>query len=482
MQAPADPGPDRAPKKGGLTPRSDDFPRWFQEVVAGAELAENGPVRGTMVIRPWGYAIWELLQRALDDRIKAAGAENAYFPLFIPESFLKLEAEHVEGFAPELAVVTHGGGKQLEEPIVVRPTSETVINSFFAKWIQGYRDLPLLINQWANVVRWELRPRILLRTTEFLWQEGHTAHATEEEARRYALRIFRDVYVDTMENVCAVPLVIGHKTERERFAGAIRTWSCEGMMGDGKALQMGTSHELGQNFARAFSIQFTNDTGTLDYVWQTSWGVSTRLIGALVMAHGDDFGLRLPPALAPAEVVVLAVRDEPEVRAAAEALVSELAAAGRRVRLDDRSHLGFGRRSVDWERKGVPVRVEIGPRDLAEGQVTLVIRHLRTKQPVPLGGVVEEVDRVLSTVATDLSAEAARFRDARTSDVTTIEEAAEAGRTGFARLPVAALGPDGEDRLAAESLSVRCLQRADGTLARVDDDDTTLTAVIGRSY
>ena len=283
-----------------------------------------------------------LLQRALDDRIKAAGAENAYFPLFIPESFLKLEAEHVEGFAPELAVVTHGGGKQLEEPVVVRPTSETVINSFFAKWIQGYRDLPLLINQWANVVRWELRPRILLRTTEFLWQEGHTAHATEEEARRYALRIFRDVYVDTMESVCAVPLVIGHKTERERFAGAIRTWSCEGMMGDGKALQMGTSHELGQNFARAFSIQFTNDTGTLDYVWQTSWGVSTRLIGALVMAHGDDFGLRLPPALAPAEVVVLAVRDEPEVRTAAEALVAELVAAGRRVRLDDRSHLGFG--------------------------------------------------------------------------------------------------------------------------------------------
>jgi prolyl-tRNA synthetase len=482
MQASADQGPGRAPKKGGLTPRSEDFPRWFQEVVAGAELAENGPVRGTMVIRPWGYAIWELLQRALDDRIKAAGAENAYFPLFIPESFLKLEAEHVEGFAPELAVVTHGGGKQLEEPIVVRPTSETVINSFFAKWIQGYRDLPLLINQWANVVRWELRPRILLRTTEFLWQEGHTAHATEEEARSYALRIFRDVYVDTMERVCAVPLVIGHKTERERFAGAIRTWSCEGMMGDGKALQMGTSHELGQNFARAFSIQFTNDTGTLDYVWQTSWGVSTRLIGALVMAHGDDFGLRLPPALAPAEVVVLAVRDEPEVRTAAEALVADLVAAGRRVRLDDRSHLGFGRRSVDWERKGVPVRVEIGPRDLAEGQVTMVIRHLRTKQPVPLAGVVEEVGRALGTVAADLSAEAAQFRDARTFDVTTIEEATEAGRTGFARLPVAALGADGEDRLAAESLSVRCLQRADGTLAQVDDDDASLTAVIGRSY
>ncbi len=482
MHAPADPAPDQAQKKGGLTPRTDDFPRWYQEVVAGAELAENGPVRGTMVIRPWGFGIWELLQRALDDRIKAAGAENAYFPLFIPESFLKLEAEHVEGFAPELAVVTHGGGKELEEPIVVRPTSETVVNTFFAKWIQGHRDLPLLINQWANVVRWELRPRLLLRTTEFLWQEGHTAHATEDEARRYALRIFRDVYIDTMEGVCAVPLVTGHKTARERFAGAIRTWSCEGMMGDGKALQMGTSHELGQNFARAFAIQFANETGTLDYVWQTSWGVSTRLLGALVMAHGDDFGLRLPPALAPAEVVVLVVRDEPEVRTAAEVLRAELAAAGRRVRLDDRLHLGFGRRSVDWERKGVPIRLEIGPRDLAEGQVTMVIRHRRTKEQVPLAAVAAEVDRVLSTVARDLWSEADGFRATHTVDVATIEEATEAGRTGFARLPMTALGNDGEDRLADESLSVRCLQRSDGTLAEVGDDDATLTAVIGRSY
>ncbi len=482
MPPTADNAPRQGQKKAGLTSRADDFPRWYQEVVAGAELAENGPVRGTMVIRPWGYGIWELLQKALDDRIKATGAENAYFPLFIPESFLRLEAEHVEGFAPELAVVTHGGGKQLEEPVVVRPTSETVVNSFFAKWIQGHRDLPLLINQWANVVRWELRPRILLRTTEFLWQEGHTAHATEDEARQYALRIFHDVYVDTMDKICAVPVVTGHKTERERFAGAIRTWTCEGMMGDGKALQMGTSHELGQNFARAFSIQFANDTGSLDYVWQTSWGVSTRLLGALVMAHGDDFGLRLPPALAPTEVIVLVVRDDPEVRTAAETLTAELRAAGRRVRLDDRFHLGFGRRSVDWERKGVPIRLEVGPRDLADGRVTMVTRHLMTKEPVPLAGVVVEVDRVLSAVSRDLSAGAAEFRAAHTVDVATIEEAAEAGQTGFARLPVAALGTDGEERLAAQSLSVRCLQRADGTLAQVDDEDITLTAVIGRSY
>ncbi len=280
--------------KGAIVSREEDFPRWYQEVIAGAEMADNGPARGTMVIRPWGYGIWELMQSELDRRIKEAGAENAYFPLFIPESFLKLEAEHVEGFAPELAVVTHGGGKELEEPLVVRPTSETVINSFFSKWVQSYRDLPLLVNQWANVVRWELRPRLFLRTTEFLWQEGHTAHATEEDARAYALRILGDVYRSTMVDVLGIPVLTGHKTARERFAGAERTWTCEGMMGDGKALQMGTSHELGQNFARPFDIAYSTASGGREYVWQTSWGVSTRLVGALVMGHGDDFGLRLP--------------------------------------------------------------------------------------------------------------------------------------------------------------------------------------------
>ena len=304
--------------KGAVVSRAEDFPRWYQEVVAGAEMAENGPARGTMVIRPWGYGIWELMQAELDRRIKEAGAENAYFPLFIPESFLRLEAEHVEGFAPELAVVTHGGGKELEEPLVVRPTSETVINSFFAKWVQSHRDLPLLLNQWANVVRWELRPRLFLRTSEFLWQEGHTAHATEADARAYALRILDDVYRATMVDVLGIPVFTGHKTDRERFAGAIRSWTCEGMMGDGKALQMGTSHELGQNFARAFGTTYSNAEGALEYVWQTSWGVSTRLVGALVMGHGDDFGLRLPPALAPAQVVVLVVKDEAEVGAAAD--------------------------------------------------------------------------------------------------------------------------------------------------------------------
>jgi prolyl-tRNA synthetase len=475
-------GASGASAKGALTPRADDFPRWYQDVVARAELADNGPVRGTMVIRPWGYAIWERLQAALDERIKAAGAENAYFPLFIPETFLKLEAEHVEGFSPELAVVTHGGGKDLEEPVVVRPTSETVINHFFAKWVHSHRDLPLLINQWANVVRWELRPRLFLRTSEFLWQEGHTVHATEAEARAYALQILGDVYVETMTQVAAIPVFTGHKTERERFAGATRTWTCEGMMGDGKALQMGTSHELGQNFARAFEIRFSDTDGELRYPWQTSWGVSTRLIGALIMAHGDDFGLRLPPALAPSQVVVLVVKDSPEVGAAAEALVAELTAAGHRVRLDARTDTSFGRRSVAWELKGVPVRVEVGPRDLAEGNVTVVTRHTREKQNVALGAVAGTVSAILQAVGPDLLAEATASRDARTVDAASLEEATEAGLVGFARVPLGALGPDGEDRLAQKALSIRCLQRPDGSLAGPGDPEDDLVAVVARSY
>ncbi|HSZ37236.1 MAG TPA: proline--tRNA ligase, partial [Acidimicrobiales bacterium] len=459
-----------------------DFPRWYQEVIARAEMADNGPARGTMVIRPWGYGIWELMQAELDRRIKEAGAENAYFPLFIPESFLKLEAEHVEGFAPELAVVTHGGGKELEEALVVRPTSETVINSFFSKWIQSHRDLPLRINQWANVVRWEMRPRLFLRSREFLWQEGHTAHATEDDARAYALEILDDVYRSTMVDVLRVPVLTGHKTARERFAGANKTWTCEGMMGDGKALQMGTSHELGQNFSRPFDITYSNASGSLEYVWQTSWGVSTRLVGALVMAHGDDFGLRLPPAVAPAQVVVMIVKDDAAVAEAAARFCAELVAAGHRVRLDDRTDTSFGRRSVDWELKGVPVRVEVGPRDLAEGNVTVVVRHTREKRTVAAGGVAGEVAAALASADRDLLAEATAFREARTADAATLEEAIEAGSAGFARVPVAALGPDGEDRLAQHALTVRCLQRPDGSLAGHKDPEDQLVAVVGRSY
>ncbi len=468
--------------KGAIVSRAEDFPRWYQDVIAGAEMAENGPARGTMVIRPWGYGIWELMQAELDRRIKEAGAENAYFPLFIPESFLKLEAEHVEGFAPELAVVTHGGGKELEEPLVVRPTSETVINHFFSKWVQSHRDLPLLLNQWANVVRWELRPRLFLRTSEFLWQEGHTAHATKEDARDYALRILTEVYRSTMVDVLSMPVLTGHKTARERFAGANRTWTCEGMMGDGKALQMGTSHELGQNFSRPFDITYSNASGRLEHVWQTSWGVSTRLVGALVMGHGDDFGLRLPPDLAPVQVVVLVVKDAPEVHAAADALVAELRAGGHRVRLDDRTDTSFGRRSVDWELKGVPVRVEVGPRDLAEGNVTVVTRHRREKADVTLAAVAGTVASVLATAGPELLAEATAARDARTVDAASLAEAVEAGSVGFARVRLGALGPDGEDRLAEHALSVRCLQRPDGSLAGEADAEEDLVAVVGRSY
>jgi prolyl-tRNA synthetase len=464
-----------------LTSRATDFPRWYQDVIVHAELADNGPVRGTMVIRPWGYAIWERIQAEMDARIKAAGAENAYFPLFIPESYLRREAEHVEGFSPELAVVTHAGGKELEEPIVVRPTSETVINSYFAKWIQSYRDLPLLINQWSNVVRWELRPRLFLRTSEFLWQEGHTAHATRQEAREYALRILADVYTDTMVNVLAAPVVSGHKTARERFAGAIRTWTCEAMMGDGKALQMGTSHELGQNFAKAFGTQFSSADGTLESVWQTSWGASTRLIGGLIMMHGDDAGLRLPPSVAPVQVVVVMVRDGEGVRRAADALVGELTAAGHRVRLDDRVEVAFGRRAVGWELKGVPVRVEVGPRDLADGQVTLVRRDDRTKTTLPLAAAANAVGTTLVESQARLLESALARREELTVEVTSATEAVEAAQDGFAVVPWRALGESGEAELAAEGVTVRCLYGPDGALA-LGEDEADLLALVAKAY
>src|SRR4249920_375797 len=377
------------PKAPIVTPQGDDFPRWYQDVVAKAELADNGPVRGTMVILPYGYALWERMQAEVDARIKDAGAKNCYFPLFIPESYLQREAEHVEGFSPELAVVTHAGGKELEEPIVVRPTSETVIGEYMAKWIQSYRDLPLLWNAWNNVVRWELRPRLFLRTSEFLWQEGHTAHATHDDAGAYAERILHEVYTDFMVDVLAIPVLEGRKTSRERFPGAINTLACEAMMRDGKALQMGTSHELGQNFARAFDIQYLDAGGRQQLCWTTSWGVSTRMVGGLIMCHGDDAGLRVPPRLAPIQVVVVLVKADPAAEAAADTLVAELKAVGVRVERDARVDVSFGRRSVDWELKGVPVRLEVGPRDVAEGVGTLVRRDLGTKQPTPLSAIAE---------------------------------------------------------------------------------------------
>jgi prolyl-tRNA synthetase len=432
-----------------------------------------------MVIRPYGYALWERMQSEVDDRIKAAGARNAYFPLFIPESYLKREAQHVEGFSPELAVVTIGGGKELEEPVVVRPTSETIINASFAKWVQSYRDLPMLINQWANVVRWEMRPRLLLRTTEFLWQEGHTAHATEQDARDYAVRILRDVYEDFMVDVLALPVVVGRKTARERFAGATNTMTLELMTGDGKALQMGTSHELGQNFARAFDINFLTPSGEREFAWQTSWGSSTRMVGGLIMAHGDDAGLRVPPRLAPTQVAIIVVKAE--ATEAAARLSDELSSEGIRVELDDRADVPFGRRAVDWELKGVPLRVEVGPRDLAEDRVTLVRRLGGGKTPTPLAGVLDAVRVALVEDQVALYADAERARDARIVDVKTVDDAVEAAATGWARLPWSELGTEGEARLAERSVTVRCLVRADGSLPETGDEPDVL-AYCARAY
>jgi prolyl-tRNA synthetase len=464
-----------------LTPQSEDFPRWYQDVVAKAELADNGPVRGTMVIRPYGYSLWERMQAEVDARIKAAGADNLYFPLFIPQSYLNREAEHVEGFSPELAVVTHAGGRELEEPLVVRPTSETVIGEYMGKWIQSYRDLPLLLNQWANVVRWELRPRLFLRTTEFLWQEGHTAHATAADAAAYAERILYEVYTDFMVEVLALPVLPGRKTAAERFPGAINTLTVEAMMADGKALQMGTSHDLGENFAKVFDISYLDDQGDARLCFTTSWGVSTRMVGGLIMGHGDDAGLVVPPRLAPIQVVVLLVRDEGGAGEAADALAAELRAAGVRVRVDAHVATSFGRRAVDWELKGVPVRVLVGPRDLAEGKVGVVRRDTGEETSFALGEVAGAVPRLLEEIQASMLAGAVRRRDSRTAEVATLEDAAEAAKVGFAKVPWALVGGEGEARLAKDGISVRCLQRPDGTLPG-SEDEPDLVAYVARSY
>jgi prolyl-tRNA synthetase len=465
-----------------LTPQQDDFPRWYQDVLAKAKLAENGPARGTIVIRPNGYAVWERMQAEIDERIKAAGARNAYFPLLIPMSFFGREADHVEGFSPELAVVTHGGGKELAEPLVIRPTSETVIGEYMAKWIDSYRDLPLILNQWANVVRWELRPRIFLRTTEFLWQEGHTAHAGESDARQYALRILRDVYEDFMRNVLAMPVIVGRKTVKERFAGAANTMTCEAIMRDGKALQMGTSHELGQRFSRAFNISFSTADGMTEHCWTTSWGASTRMLGGLIMCHGDDGGLVVPPALAPVQAVVVVVKEsDGGVATAASALVDELSARGVRTRLDDNVSQGFGRRATDWDLQVVPIRVEVGPRDVAENAALLYRRDTREKNKLLLGRVADEVQRLAGRIQTEMLAAATARRDAFISDCTTLEAAREVAQTGVARVPWELLGAEGEADLAAGGLTVRCLQGGDGSLPESDDDAGAL-AYVARAY
>jgi prolyl-tRNA synthetase len=406
-----------------LTTRAADFSAWYNEVVLRAELADYSPVRGSMVIRPNGYGIWERMQRTLDDMFKETGHQNAYFPLLIPESFLQKEKEHVEGFAHEFAVVTHGGGKKLDEPLVIRPTSETIIYHMFAKWVQSYRDLPILMNQWANVVRWEMRTRLFLRTLEFLWQEGHTAHATHDEAEEEARKML-GVYRDFMEGWMAMPVVTGQKTNSERFAGALRTYTCEAMMQDNKALQAGTSHNLGQNFSKVFDLKFQTESGGEDYAWNTSWGVSTRLIGGLVMTHGDDNGLRTPPLLAPIEIVIVPIYRSDEERAtvleAADKIISDLREWERRgpgslrIHIDRRDGMKPGAKYYEWEMRGIPLRMEIGPRDLQNNQAVLVRRDTREKQTVSLDTVAEEAAEILQRIQDDM-VEAARDRREKNS-------------------------------------------------------------------
>src|SRR5256885_4939526 len=394
-----------------ITPRSQDFSRWYLDVVRRAELADYSPVKGCMVIRPYGYGIWELIQKALDTRIKATGHVNAYFPLFIPESLLTKEAEHVEGFAPQVAYVTHGGGEELEERLVIRPTSEAIFGTMYAKWIQSWRDLPMLLNQWANVVRWEKVTRPFLRTTEFLWQEGHTAHETEAEAEEETLKIL-DLYSDVCESVLAMPVIKGRKSESEKFAGAARTYSIEALMGDGRALQAGTSHNLGQNFAKAFDITFQGRDKTVQYVWGTSWGVTTRLVGGLIMVHGDDSGLVLPPKVAPYQVVILPIgRDNwrETVLPTALAIKQQLVDAGVRVTLDDRDERP-GWKVSEWELRGVPLRLEIGPKDIEKSTVRIARRDTREKADVSMDGLADHVIRLLDQVQRNLFDRAVAFR------------------------------------------------------------------------
>tara|TARA_B100001057_G_scaffold86922_1_gene82851 strand:- start:515 stop:1945 length:1431 start_codon:yes stop_codon:yes gene_type:complete len=408
-----------------LTPMSDDFNEWYTDIIQQAQLADYSPVKGTMVIRPYGYSIWESVQSYLDKKFKETGHQNAYFPLFIPNSFIQKEAEHVEGFSPELAMVTHAGGKELEEPLVVRPTSETIINHMFAKWIKSHRDLPMLINQWANVVRWEMRTRMFLRTSEFLWQEGHTAHATEEEATEEATKML-DIYAEFAENAAAVSVVKGIKSANERFAGATRTYSIEAMMKDMKALQAGTSHELGQNFSKAFEIQFSDEENNLKHPYQTSWGVSTRLIGMIIMAHGDDKGLNLPPKLAPHQVVIIPITPNEDTKSLvldATAKIADNLGQDCRVHIDDRDNLSPGFKFNEWELKGVPLRIEIGPRDVENNSVVFSRRDgIEGKFNVSIPDINKKVLESLEDIHNKLLDSSKTFREENTKHVESYED------------------------------------------------------------
>lgn len=489
--------------KKNITTREADFPQWYLDIIDAAGLAEHGDVKGTMIIKPWGYAIWERMQRILDDKIKETGHENAYFPLFVPKSFLSREASHIEGFAKECAVVTHhrlmqnpnGEGvvvdpaAKLEEEIIVRPTSETIIHSAFARWIQSYRDLPVLINQWANVVRWEMRTRLFLRTSEFLWQEGHTAHATEDQAEEETRKML-GVYEWFAKDIMAMPVIPGQKTESEKFAGALRTYTIEAMMQDGKALQAGTSHNLGQNFSKAFNVKFTDEENKEQLVWMTSWGVSTRLMGGLIMTHSDDKGLVLPPELAPVQVVIVPVMKKEgvsaEVMAAVESIASALQQEGVRVKIDDRNWESMGNKLFEWEKKGVPVRIEIGPRDLEQNAVVMVRRDVSEKQTVEMHELTATVMHQLSDMQKVLFATAQKRLQERVVEVSSEEELAAAVEDGkFARCYWAGSGEDEERLKKTYKATVRCIpfdQTGEEGTCVLSGAKTTQQVIIAKAY
>ena len=475
-----------------ITPRNQDFAAWYQDVVLQGDMAEPAEiVKGCMVIKPNGYAVWEKLQRELDDRFKETGHQNVYFPLLIPKSFLEKEAEHVEGFSPELAVVTIAGGKELEEPYVIRPTSETIIGHFFARWIQSWRDLPMLLNQWANVVRWELRTRMFLRTSEFLWQEGHTAHASHKEALEEALRML-DVYEAVAQDVMAMPVIKGAKTSGEKFAGAVCSYSIEAMMQNGLALQAGTSHDLGQNFGRAFDVKYQTAEGTLDYVWQTSWGVSTRLIGGLIMTHSDDKGLVIPPKLAPHKAVLVPIYRKEEERASVLAVAHQIA-ADLKIKVDDREGQTPGSKFFHWERRGVPVVMELGPRDLASGNIVVKRRDTGAKEILPQSQVATTLDSTLEDMQNSLYRNAKARLDENCLPANSIKEVEEILRDvtaekGGGKFVLAHLKDDPrcDARLKEFKATVRCIPLVDqwggGGPCVVTGEPVTQRVVVAKAY
>lgn len=478
-------------EKEALVAREVDYNEWYNGLVLKAGLADYGPVRGTMIVKPYGWALWENIQAALDRRFKATGHENAAFPMFIPVSFLEKEAKHVKGFAPELAIVTHGGGEELAEPLAVRPTSETIIGHTYARWIQSHRDLPILLNLWNSVVRWEMRTKLFLRTLEFYWQEGHTAHATAEEAI-FETRQMLDVYADFAVNEAAVPVIRGEKSENERFAGAEMTLTIEAMMGDGRALQSGTSHFMGQNFAKAFDIQYTDTNNVLQHCWTTSWGLSTRFIGAIIMTHGDNGGLIMPPRLAPTQVVIVPIyrndADKSTVMEAVASIQAELADKNIRVKVDSREQLSPGFKFNDWELKGVPVRMEIGPRDVQNNTVVLARRDRpgkEGKQFVSRDGLVQTLTDLLVEIQASLLQKATDFREANTAEVRSYDELKQAISTGFARGWWAGSSED-EQRIQEETkATLRCIpleQPDGGGVCFFTGKPATQQAIFARAY